>query len=126
MLGVRRIDVRTRTVARRLPSLVRMHRILVIADPHAIDPQARTYAEFRVFAVVVRHTHNVRRVRLVLRSNEENAPRNKVSCSVTVHLEPSGSLRIRATGSHAYAAINRAVEQLGLAMDRRLAQLVSS
>lgn len=126
MLGVRRIDMRTRTVARRLPFLLRMHRIIVIADPRSIDPQARTYAEYRVFAVVARHTHNVRRVRLVLRSAQENAPRNKVSCSVTVQLEPSGSFRIRATGSHAYAAINRAVEQLDLAMERRLAQLAPS
>jgi ribosome-associated translation inhibitor RaiA len=46
-----------------------------------------------------------------------------VSCSVTVHLEPAGSVRTRATGSHAYAAINRAVEQLDLAMERRLARL---
>jgi len=100
-----------------------MHRILVIADHPSISPQARTYAEYRVFAVVARHTQSVRRVRLVLRSAEATSPREKVSCSVTVHLEPSGSLRIRVTGSHAYEAINRAVDQLNLALERRLAQL---
>jgi ribosome-associated translation inhibitor RaiA len=100
-----------------------MHRIFVIADSHSINPQARTYAEYRVFAVVARHTHAVRRVRLVLRQAKEDATGTTVSCSVTVHLEPSGSLRIRATGSHAYAAINRAIEQLDVAMERRLALL---
>ena len=101
-----------------------MHRILVTVDSESINPQARTYAEYRVFAVMARHTHNVRRVRLTLRSVAEQTPGNKVSCSVTVHLEPTGTVKIRATGSHAYAAINRAVEQLDVAMARRLVQLV--
>ena len=104
-----------------------MHRISVIADPHSIDPQARTYAEYRVFAAVARHTGNVRRVRVVLRRLDEPAARNNdVSCSVTVYLEPSGSVRIRASASHAYAVINRAVERLDIAMERRLAQSASS
>jgi ribosome-associated translation inhibitor RaiA len=67
----------------------------------------------------------VRRVRLVLRATNEKARRHNVACLVTVHLEPSGSLRVRATGSHAYAAINRAVEQLDLTMERRLSPVAS-
>ena len=103
-----------------------MHRISVIADPHSINPQARTYAEYRVFAAVARHAGNVRRVRVVLRRLEEPAARNNVSCSVTVYLEPSGSVRIRASASHAYAVIDRAAAQLDIAMARRLALSASS
>jgi len=104
-----------------------MHRILVIADHHAINPQARTYAEYRVFAAMARHIRGVRRVRVVLRSADEYSPReDRVSGAITVALEPSGSLRIRAKGSHVYAAINSAVEHLVRAMERRAAQLESS
>jgi ribosome-associated translation inhibitor RaiA len=104
-----------------------MHRILVIADHHSINPQARTYAEYRVFAAVARHIRGVRRVRVVLRSaQEKRARKDKVACAITVGLEPSGSLRIRATGPHVYAAINSAVEQLVRAMEQRAAQLESS
>jgi ribosome-associated translation inhibitor RaiA len=102
-----------------------MHRILVIADHHSINPQARTYAEYRVFAVVARYTRSVRRVRVVLRFGEETPPADRVACAITVALEPSGSLRIRASGSHVYAAINRAVEQLNLAIERRVVQIAS-
>lgn len=34
---------------------------------------------------------------------------------MTVALDPGGILRIRTTGDHAYAAINRAVERLRIA-----------
>jgi ribosome-associated translation inhibitor RaiA len=104
-----------------------MHRILVIADHHSINPQARTYAEYRVFAAVARHIRRVRRVRVALRSAEEKPPReDRAACAITVGLEPSGSLRVRAKGSHVYAAINSAVEQLVRAMERQAAQLESS
>ena len=83
-------------LARRLPLLVQMHRILVIADRHSINPQARTYAEYRVFAAVARHSRLVRRVRVVLRAAAEKPPReDRVACTITVGLEPSGSLRVR-------------------------------
>jgi ribosome-associated translation inhibitor RaiA len=104
-----------------------MHRILVIADHQSINPQARTYAEYRVFAAVARHIHCVRRVRVVLQSAEKEPPcEDRLGCAITVALKPSGSLRIRATGSHVYAAINSAVEQLVRAMERRAAQPESS
>jgi ribosome-associated translation inhibitor RaiA len=97
-----------------------MHRILVVADRQSINPQARTYAEYRVFAAVARHIRRVRRVRVVLRSAEEKSGReDRVACAITVGLEPSGSLRIRANGLHVYAAINSAVEQLVRAMGQR-------
>ena len=98
-----------------------MHRILVIADPRAVNPQARTYAEYRVFAAVARHIRGVRRVRVVLRSAEDKPPReDSVTCAISVGLEPSGSLKVRANGSHVYAAINSGVEQLVRAMEQRV------
>lgn len=102
-----------------------MDRIVVIADD-AVSPQARTYAEYRVFALLVRHARSVRLARVVLHKTEGKETCDTVTCAVTVDLESSGPLSIRATGSHAYAAINRAVERLGVAMERRLDQRLSS
>jgi ribosome-associated translation inhibitor RaiA len=102
-----------------------MNRITVSIGDESINAQAGTYAEYRVFAVLTRHTRNVRRVRVVLRHADEREPCHKV-CVVTVALEPSGSFRIRATGPHVYAAINRAVERLSAALGRRVEQRRSS
>jgi ribosome-associated translation inhibitor RaiA len=102
-----------------------MNRITVVGND-SISAQARTYAEYRVFAALARHTRSVSRVRVVLRHADVRGNCYKVTCVVTVTLEPAGSLRIRVTGPHVYAAINRAVERLGDALGRRIEQRLSS
>jgi ribosome-associated translation inhibitor RaiA len=88
-------------------------RIEVIGnDP--ISPQARTYAEYRVFAALTQFAEaaKVRHVRILLRAANVRSECEDVACTVTVGLEGGNSLRIRTTGPHAYAAINRAVERI--------------
>ena len=88
-------------------------RIEVIGeDP--ISPQARTYAEYRVFAALTQfaEAEKVRHVRVLLRPANVGRDCEDVVCTVTVSLEGSDSLRIRTTGPHAYAAINRAVQRI--------------
>ena len=102
-----------------------MNRITVVSDD-TIDAQARTYAEYRVFAALARHTRSVRRVRVVLRHTAERATCDKITCVVTVSLEPANSVRIRVRGPHLYAAINRAVERLGDGLGRRIEQRLTS
>jgi ribosome-associated translation inhibitor RaiA len=102
-----------------------MH-IEVIGEDESSNAQARTYAEYRVFAALARHTPHVRSARLVLRRNVRIETCDTVVCSVTVALEPSGTVRTRACGRHAYAAINRAVERLGDLMRRRTTRRLSS
>ena len=103
-----------------------MKRITVVAGNDSIGPQARTYAEYRTFALVARHTRWVRQVRVFIRQAARRRGCDSVTCTVTVALDPSGSLRIQGTGSHVYAAINRAVERLGEALGRRVEQRISS
>jgi len=88
-------------------------RIEVIADG-TISQQARTYAEYRVFAALTQSSQadTVRRVRILLRPVTLGSGRNDIACTVTVALEGSESYRIRTTGPHSYAAINRAVERM--------------
>jgi len=83
----------------------------------AISPQARTYAEYRVFAALARVARHVRRARIVLRRVDRDGCES-VACTVTIALEASPPVRIRATGGHAYAAINRAVERISTATAR--------
>jgi ribosome-associated translation inhibitor RaiA len=93
-------------------------RIEVIAEDESSNEQARTYAEYRVFAALAQHTQHVRGATVVLRRDAGNGTCDNVVCAVTVALEPSGCVRTRACGGHAYAAINRAVERIGDLMRR--------
>lgn len=88
-----------------------MKRISVGGD-ESISAQARTYAEYRMFAALTRYAPDFRRARVALRARNGGGSRDPVSCSVTVAFEPSASVRIRTTGPHPYAAINRAVDRL--------------
>ena len=85
-----------------------------VVGADAISQQARTYAEYRVFAALtqVADAERVRRARVVLRPVDRPYGCDSIACTVTVALEGSDSIRIRATGPHAYAAINRAVERI--------------
>ena len=103
-----------------------MNRILIVGDDKLVGAQARTYAEYRVFSALSRHTRKFRRVRVVLRQRDDRGTCGMVVCGVTVALEPTGSVRVRVTAPHVYAAINRAVQRLGHALADRVAQRRSS
>lgn len=90
-----------------------MNRIHVVCDDSAISPQARTYAEYRVFSALTRRALKFRRARVLLHSNESHGTGDTVICAVSVALEPSRSVRVQMEGAHVYAAINRAVDRLG-------------
>jgi hypothetical protein len=104
----------------------RMKRIYVVADDKAISSQARTYAEYRVFSALTRHALKFRRARVLLRPSKDFGACDRVICAVSVALEPSGTARVRVTGPHVYAAINRAVERLGDVVGGRVEQRRSS
>ena len=98
-----------------------MSRITVMGDK-SISAQARTYAEYRVFATLTRHAREFRCARVLLGERAGPGKCDTVTCSVTVTLKSSGSIRTRVTGPHAYAAINRAVERLSTALEARVEQ----
>ena len=88
-------------------------RIHVLGED-TISPQARTYAEYRVFAALTQlaEREQVRRARVVLRPAAGERGCEGVTCTVTVALNGSRAIRVRSRGDHAYAAINRAVERI--------------
>ena len=88
--------------------------IEIIGDD-SISRQARTYAEYRLFAALsqVLDTRQLRSASLVWRRAKTRKNHDGVRCTVTV--EYGGEVaRLRAYGDHPYAAINRAVERLRL------------
>jgi hypothetical protein len=100
--------------------LADVKRIVVAGDEDTVSPQARTYAEYRVFAVVARHTRHVQRVRVLVERIHGNTGCERLKCGITVDLEQAGMVSVAGTGPHTCAAINRAVERLGPALERRL------
>jgi len=88
-------------------------RIQVVGEG-TISQQARTYAEYRVFAALTQcaEADKVRRVRVLLRPVNTGSGCEDIACTVAVAVDGSESFRIRTTGPHAYAAINRAVDRI--------------
>ena len=88
-------------------------RIEVLGE-ETISAQARTYAEYRLFAALsqIVDTNRVKHARLVLQRTKPSRTCDSVSCTVTVEIEGSTSLRIQVFADHPYAAVNRAVQRL--------------
>jgi ribosome-associated translation inhibitor RaiA len=88
-------------------------RIEIIGDD-SIDAQARTYAEYRLFAALshATDTARVRGASLILRRARSRRYGEGVACTATVELDDGDVMQFRVVGAHPYAAINRAVERL--------------
>jgi len=89
-----------------------MH-IEIVGD-ESFDQQARVYAEYRLFDALshVIDADQVRHARLVLRRPTHKRNGDGVSCEVILEIRDADVLRIRATGDHPYAAINRAMDRI--------------
>ena len=90
-------------------------RIEIIGD-ESISPQPRIYAEYRLFAALsqVVDTSRVSAPSPGLRRAKPSGYCGGVVCTVSGELKDGEVARIRATGDHPYAAINRAVERIRL------------
>lgn len=88
-------------------------RIEIIGDD-SIGHQARTYAEYRLFAALsqVVGAGRVDHASLVLHRTRSRRRCDAVACTVTIEFKDGESARLSACGDHPYAAINRAVERL--------------
>jgi hypothetical protein len=88
-------------------------RIEIVGDD-SFARQARTYAEYRLFATLSRvvDTRRVRSAALMLR--RAKGQDGGVVCTVTIELDDAGVTRLRSYGGHPYAAINGAIERLQL------------
>ncbi len=98
----------------------------VIGIDDSTTPQARAYAEYRVFAALARYARVIRRVRVELGHAEQNGIAGCVSCTVQLTLHPSGSVCARAGGPHAFRAIDRVAERIREVMARRSQESISS
>jgi hypothetical protein len=85
-----------------------------IEGDESISRQARTYAEYRLFAALAPSIDDRRCTSASLVVRRARNPRRgaPVVCTVAVDLQGSGVARFRAAGAHPYEAINRAVERV--------------
>jgi hypothetical protein len=80
-------------------------------DP--VSPQARRYAEYRVFAALLPLTPRLhpRQATVALRKTNRPGECAGIECAITVIVGDT-AFRVRATGDHPYDAINRAADRL--------------
>ena len=85
-----------------------------VSGDESISRQARIYAEYRLFAALSAavDSRRVRRAWMVLRRVNSKRHGEAVWCTVTIERDGGEVSRLRASGAHPYAAINRAVERL--------------
>ena len=90
-------------------------RIQVISDD-SINEQARTYAEYRMFAAIAQviDTSRVQLASLRLRRASTRRDGHGVLCTIVLDLADGDIVRLEAAGEHPYAAINRGVDRLRL------------
>ena len=88
-------------------------RIQVIGD-ESINDQARTYAEYRLFAALaeVIDTNRVELASLRLRRVTTRRPSHNVICTIVIDFDDGDIVRLQASGAHPYAAVNRGVDRL--------------
>jgi len=88
-------------------------RIHVIGE-NSISRQARTYAEYRLFAALseATDTYRIRGAVLILGQTDDGRTGSRAHCAVSIETDRGERLRIRTRGEHPYAAINRAVERI--------------
>jgi len=89
-------------------------RVVVSSPSSSLGRQVLAYAEYRFFSVLARH-QDVRSVRVILRDDGDAA----VLCGVQISFDPRDSARARASGPHAAAAIERAIDRVGQLMRAR-------
>lgn len=100
-----------------------MH-IKVTARDGSVSAGTLTYAEYRLFRTLARHSRTIQRVWVIV--GPSDPPGGGVTCEVQVGLQASGSARVLAHGGHAHAAIDSAAERIGDTIERLAASNVDS
>lgn len=89
-----------------------------------ITDQLQTYVEYRLFTSIARYQALIREVNVTLEHNRGN--RRRFLCVVTVDLGPGEQIKIRASGAHPNAAIDRAADRMSLRLSHHSSDHVSS
>ena len=86
---------------------------IAVEAEEPVNPQARRYAEYRVFVALLPLTHRLhpQHAKVALRNTTRRGECAGIECAITVTAGET-AFRVRATGDHPYDAINRAVDRL--------------
>jgi ribosome-associated translation inhibitor RaiA len=92
-------------------------RIAVTDVGRTFGRQTRAYAEYRIFSSLARFSHVVHDVDVSLTA-ASRTDGSRARCVVVVTVGDGIRVQVRATGRHAYDAINRAAQRIGQALRR--------
>jgi ribosomal subunit interface protein len=98
-------------------------RIVLTGKEVVITDHIQAYTEYRLFTSIARYQAMIRGVNVTLGHDPGN--RSRFLCVVAVDLGPGEQIKIRASGAHPNAAIDRAADQTSLRLSRRAPQHVS-
>jgi ribosome-associated translation inhibitor RaiA len=90
----------------------------VVGDS-AISQQTRSYAEYRMFAILTKHDVRPRHVRLALRSVEPEDSCRFCECDAALRFADGMTVNVSVRGAHPYAAVNRAIDRVDAALAER-------
>ena len=99
-------------------------RIPVTGKGVIITDQLHTYVEYRLFTSIARYQALIHKVNVTLGHDRRN--RGRFLCVVAVDLSSGEQIKIRSSGAHPNAAIDRAADRTSLRLSRRTAPHVSS
>ena len=116
MKGIRLHEAHARDQRADDPQEPAQLRIEVRDDSGILSAQARSYAEYRVFASLTRDALAVRAASVELGRKAGHAA--GVVCAITITLASTGLVQVRATAKHPYAAIDRAAQRAAEAMHK--------
>jgi ribosomal subunit interface protein len=99
-------------------------RILVTSKDVIITDQLQTYVEYRLFTAIARYQAVICGINVALGHNAGH--RQRFLCVVMVDLSSGEQIKIRASGAHPNAAIDRAADRMSLRLSHRASPHVSS
>jgi ribosome-associated translation inhibitor RaiA len=97
--------------------------ILLTANDAVITDQLRTYVQYRLFTSLARYQPIIRGINVTLGRQRGN--RSGFLCVVAVDLGLGEQIKIRASGAHPNAAIDRAANRASVRLSRCVPQEVS-
>jgi ribosomal subunit interface protein len=98
-------------------------RLVLTGIDVVIGERLQAYVEYRLFTAIARYQEIVRSVNVILKRNPTTS--GQFLCIIALDCGPVSPIRIRASGPHPNAAIDRATARLSLRLSRQTSPPVS-
>lgn len=97
-------------------------RMEIKSENDSVTKQLQVYAEYRVFSAIGRLASRIESMTVHVQGNLAMVSGTGATCVITARLSPAGSVRIRSTGPHPAAVIDRATKRVARAIAKKLSE----